>query len=96
MSRNRQRDYDDVSFTIPAMAKQVPLSPDSDGMQFAAKDKFEFIGKYRRLSYREAAAIQTFPREMEFCGDLERKYRQIGNAVPVKLAEAIATEVNKF
>jgi DNA (cytosine-5)-methyltransferase 1 len=96
MSRNRQRDYDDVSFTIPAMAKQVPLSPDSDGMQFAAKDKFEFIGKYRRLSYREAAAIQTFPREMEFCGDLESKYRQIGNAVPVKLAEAIATEVNRI
>ena len=65
-------------------------------MQFAAKDKFEFIGKYRRLSYREAAAIQTFPREMEFCGDLESKYRQIGNAVPVKLAEAIATEVNRI
>lgn len=30
MSRNRQRDSDDVSFTIPAMAKQVPLSPDSE------------------------------------------------------------------
>lgn len=96
MSRNRQRDYDAVSFTIPAMAKQVPLSPDSDGMQFIAKDKFEFVGKYRRLSYREAAAIQTFPEEMGFCGDLESKYRQIGNAVPVKLAEAIATEVNRI
>lgn len=33
---------------------------------------------------------------MEFCGDLESKYRQIGNAVPVKLAEAIATEVNRI
>lgn len=62
MSRNRQRDYGDVSFTIPAMAKQVPLSPDSDGMRFEAKDKFEFVGKYRRLSYKEAAAVQTFPK----------------------------------
>lgn len=93
MSRNRQRDYDDVSFTIPAMAKQVPLSPDSDGMEFEGVDKFRFVGNYRRLSYKEAAAIQTFPAGMEFCGDLDSKYRQIGNAVPVKLAEAIATEV---
>ncbi|HBA49300.1 MAG TPA: DNA cytosine methyltransferase, partial [Lachnospiraceae bacterium] len=28
MSRNRKRDFSEVSFTIPAMAKQVPLSPD--------------------------------------------------------------------
>jgi DNA (cytosine-5)-methyltransferase 1 len=96
MSRNRQRDYDDVSFTIPAMAKQVPLSPDSDGMEFEDVDRFRFVGNYRRLSYKEAAAIQTFPMGMEFCGDLDSKYRQIGNAVPVKLAEAIATEVYKI
>ena len=96
MSRNRKRDYDEVSFTIPAMAKQVPLSPDSDGMEFEEVDKFRFIGKNRRLSYKEAAAIQTFPKNMEFCGDLDSKYRQIGNAVPVKLAEAIACEIEKI
>lgn len=39
MSRNRKRDYNDVSFTIPAMAKQVPLSPDSEGMEFKDVDK---------------------------------------------------------
>lgn len=55
MSRNRKRKYDDVSFTIPAMAKQVPLSPDSVGMVYADVDKFEFVGNYnRRLSYKEA------------------------------------------
>ncbi|MHC1722933.1 MAG: HaeIII family restriction endonuclease [Aminipila sp.] len=96
MSRNRKREYDEVSFTIPAMAKQVPLSPDSDGMEFRDVDRFEFVGHNRRLSYKEAAAIQTFPMNMEFCGDLDSKYKQIGNAVPVKLAEAIATEVNKI
>ncbi len=96
MSRNRKRDYNDVSFTILAMAKQVPLSPDSDGMEFKDVDKFEFIGNNRRLSYKEAAAIQTFPPDMEFCGDLDSKYKQIGNAVPVKLAEAIAAEVYKI
>lgn len=97
MSRNRKREYDDVSFTIPAMAKQVPLSPDSMGMVYADVDRFEFVGNYnRRLSYKEAAAIQTFPPKMVFCGDLDSKYKQIGNAVPVKLAEVIASEVKKI
>ena len=96
MSRNRQRGFDSVSFTIPAMAKQIPLSPDSDGMEFEDVDKFRFKGKYRRLSYKEAAAIQTFPPRMTFCGDLDSKYRQIGNAVPVRLAEFIAREVKKI
>lgn len=96
MSRNRKRDYDDVSFTIPAMAKQVALSPDSGGMVHVDVDKFQFVGTNRRLSYKEAAAIQTFPVNMEFCGDLDSKYKQIGNAVPVKLAEVIAGEVYKI
>ena len=96
MSRNRKREYNDVSFTIPAMAKQVALSPDSGGMVHVGVDKFEFVGVNRRLSYKEAAAIQTFPMNMEFCGDLESKYKQIGNAVPVKLAEVIAGEVYKI
>uniref|UniRef100_UPI00272F48F4 DNA cytosine methyltransferase n=1 Tax=uncultured Clostridium sp. TaxID=59620 RepID=UPI00272F48F4 len=39
--------------------------------------------------------IQTFPRTLEFTGDLISKYKQIGNAVPVKLAEAVAKEVYK-
>ena len=61
------------------------------------KQKWEFSGEYehtkidptlpvleipRRLSWREAAAIQTFPRKYEPVGDLERKFEQIGNAVP--------------
>lgn len=93
MSRNRKRGWDDVSFTIPAMAKQVALSPDSEGMKYVDVDRFEFVGKNRRLSYKEAAVIQTFPRDMIFYGDLDSKYKQIGNAVPVKLAEFIAGEV---
>lgn len=51
------------------------------------QDKWKFgDGETRRLSWREAAAIQTFPNDMEFCGDMVSKYRQIGNAVPCNLA----------
>ena len=92
MSRNRKRDWDEVSYTIPAMAKQVTLYPGSPDMVKVGMDQWEFGkgGKTRRLSWQEAAAIQTFPKDLEFCGDLTSKYKQIGNAVPVKLAEYIA------
>ena len=95
MSRNRKRDWDEVSYTIPAMAKQVTLWPGSPDMKKIGADLWEF-GKgapTRRLSWREAAAIQTFPPDIEFYGDLTSKYKQIGNAVPVKLAEVIGTHL---
>jgi DNA (cytosine-5)-methyltransferase 1 len=47
----------------------------------------------RRLSWRECARIQTFPQGFEPYGNLESKFRQIGNAVPVGLAEAILTPI---
>lgn len=95
MSRNRKRGWDDVSYTIPAMAKQVTLWPGSPDMIKIDADKWEFGngGITRRFSWREAAAIQTFPSSLEFYGDLTSKYKQIGNAVPVKLAEIIATHL---
>lgn len=97
MSRNRKRDWDQVSYTIPAMAKQVPLYPGSPDMKKVSSDKWVFgeNGETRRLSWREAAAIQTFPASLEFTGDLTSKYKQIGNAVPVKLAEFVAHHIRR-
>lgn len=47
----------------------------------------------RPLSVREYARIQTFPDEWEFCGDITAQYKQIGNAVPVNMAEAIGRSI---
>ena len=44
----------------------------------------------RPLTVREYARIQTFPDNWEFCGSISSQYKQIGNAVPVNLAHAIA------
>ena len=95
MSRNRKRNWDEVSYTIPAMAKQVTLYPGSPDMIKKDKDLWEFgkTGVTRRLSWKEAAAIQTFPREIEFFGNLTEIYKQIGNAVPVKLAYHVAKAI---
>jgi DNA (cytosine-5)-methyltransferase 1 len=96
MSRNRRRDWEDVSYTIPAMAKQVPLHPSSPLMTKIHKDLWSFgQGTTRRFSWQEAATIQTFPDGFEFAGDLTSIYKQIGNAVPVKLAEAFAVALHR-
>ena len=47
----------------------------------------------RAISVREAAALQTFPDEFTFSGSLNSQARQIGNAVPVLLAEAIGFHI---
>lgn len=53
------------------------------------------INKKRRLSVREVARLQTFPDDFVFVGNLDKMYRQVGNAVPVDLAYLIACEIKK-
>ena len=50
----------------------------------------------RYLTQREAAAIQSFPNDFEFCGPLSAQWRQIGNAVPPLLAKAIGKSLLKM
>lgn len=45
---------------------------------------------HRRMTGRELAIVQGFPRGYGFSGRLSSVYRQIGNAVPPPLARAIA------
>jgi DNA (cytosine-5)-methyltransferase 1 len=47
----------------------------------------------RYFSVRECARIQTFPDEWVFAGSWTESMRQLGNAVPVLLAETIATRL---
>jgi DNA (cytosine-5)-methyltransferase 1 len=48
----------------------------------------------RLISVREAALIQSFPLRYKFHGDIHSQYKQVGNAVPVGLATAIARSVH--
>jgi DNA (cytosine-5)-methyltransferase 1 len=47
----------------------------------------------RPLTIREYARIQTFPDDWQFVGSVASQYKQIGNAVPVNLAYAVAKQV---
>lgn len=51
--------------------------------------------RLRRITVEEAAAIQTFPPEMDWIGSQSSKYRQIGNAVPPLMALAVGRAVRK-
>lgn len=50
----------------------------------------------RPLTIREYARIQTFPDNYNFNGSIAAQYKQIGNAVPVKLAYHIAKALHKL
>lgn len=50
-------------------------------------------GKVRYFSVRESARIQTFPDEYVFSGSWTESMRQLGNAVPVALAKAVASSI---
>jgi len=69
--------WDDLSRTITA---------------HIARDGYWYIHpeQHRTLSIREAARVQTFPDWFRFAGHPTTQFRQIGNAVPPALAEAVA------
>jgi len=47
----------------------------------------------RGLSVREAALLQSFPRNYEFVGSFDERFRQIGNAVPPAFAAFLAAHI---
>lgn len=75
---------DEPSKTIKAGAHGVP-----GGENMVVLDN----GKLRYYTVRESARIQTFPDAYYFSASWTESMRQIGNAVPVKLAEVVGSSV---
>lgn len=100
MARNRVRSWDEVSFTIQALAKNAPIHPQAPKMIYVNENKRIFVkGKeslYRRLSIRECARIQTFPDYFNFLyEDIKAGYKMVGNAVPPRLAYNLAVSIKQ-
>lgn len=60
-----------------------------------AKDGYWYIhpAQHRTLSIREAARVQTFPDWFRFAGQPTLRLKQIGNAVPPLLGEAVGRQL---
>ncbi|WP_189319630.1 DNA cytosine methyltransferase [Bacillus paralicheniformis] len=98
LSRNRKRNWDDVSFTIQASGRHAPLHPSGEPMIKVDRDEWILpeTSEHRKLSAIECALIQTFPPNYKWKGNLSSQYKQIGNAVPCLLGKAIAKPIADF
>jgi len=95
LSRDRRRGWDEVSKTIVANPRHMPLHPISPPLvKHAHNDwRFAYEGRARRFSYHEAARIQGFSKNFVFPDagiSLDMRYKVVGNAVPPPLFEAVA------
>lgn len=100
MARNRVRGWNELSFTIQAQAKNEPLHPQAPKMEYVTQDKRRFVigqeNKYRRLSVRECARIQSFPDNFRFIySNVKDGYKMVGNAVPPRLAYYLALSIKE-
>lgn len=57
------------------------------------KGRYLHPTRNRAISHHEAARLQGFPDEFQWCGSKLQIARQIGNAVPVELAHALAKHI---
>ena len=63
---------------------------DSEWAEFRKKNDKHIAKDLVRLSWKQCAAIQGFPLDYEFSGDVKSIYKQIGNAVPPPLIQKVA------
>lgn len=71
------------------MSWERPAPPLTTRCISLSNGRFGHPEQDRAISVREAACLQTFDMDFEFVGSLASTAKQIGNAVPVRLAEAV-------
>lgn len=81
----------------PTRARQAwaKLGVDGRGLANQAPDAETPIDAIPRLTVSMAAAIQGFPRDWMFSGRKTASYRQVGNAFPPPVAQAVGSQIKE-
>ena len=93
LSRKRRYPWGQPSPCVVGHWRHVPLHPASPPLKRIDTDHWVFTrdGRARRLSYRECAALQGFPKMWQWKnGTVRDRFQMIGNAVPPPLFAAAA------
>lgn len=80
---------DEPSPTVRGVNRPVP-----GGYRIRPNDPVQSLDGVRPLTTRERSMIQTFPEDFVFAGSKGDLEQMIGNAVPVKLGEFIASAIS--
>ncbi|XCY70510.1 DNA cytosine methyltransferase [Streptococcus iniae] len=111
MSRNRKNLGKSKVLRFKQVDDKPHNTLGGEPMEKVGHDKWVFHGENRRLSVKEIQRIQTFPDWFEFSygsplgksgkqisrnAQIDKVYKQIGNAVPVLLARAIIQPIADF
>ena len=75
--------------------QRIPLNQPAPTI-LTSKSMYYHPTDHRYLTAREAAMLQSFPLSFEFKGSVTSQFRQIGNAVPPKLAFALGKSIYKI
>ena len=79
--------YKSLEWDLPSHTVVAHLS--KDGHMFIHPD----AEQARSITIREAACLQSFPKDYQFLGSRPYNYKMIGNAVPVNFAKGIANGI---
>jgi DNA (cytosine-5)-methyltransferase 1 len=90
-SRRGVFSIDEPCQTIRGVDRPIP-----PGYPGHPSDPVEIGSQVRALTIEERSYVQTFPRDFVFQGNKTDLNQMIGNAVPVKLAEYVATALRTY
>lgn len=81
--------------TVTAQEVRGTRGPGQSGGPDRASDALWLSTGRRRLTVAECATLQAFPADWPWQGTVAAKYRQVGNAVPPRLAEVVAESLKE-
>lgn len=95
VSRNRQKQWNEPSFTIVSQARQLPLYPEPPNYDIRKMDEYN-IDPPRRFTVRECLRIQTVPDTFSFSDDtpLLKQYERC-SGIPTLMAYKLGISLEK-